>query len=80
MKISKGEIHKRLLAEPYQEQFCGVEFPRNHKFYPNFNHKITQLFEAGITEKYRQDNIGNVLNPKYYGKPILPNKKYMETT
>jgi hypothetical protein len=80
MNQSRGEIHKRLLSEPYQEQFCGVKFPRNHRLYPNFNNKITQLFEAGITEKYIKDITENVLNPKRYEKPVLLHKKYLETT
>jgi hypothetical protein len=80
MNETRGEINKRLLSEPYQEQFCGVKFPRNHRLYPNFNHKITQLYEAGIIEKYIKDHTENVLNPKWYEKPKLPHKKYLETT
>jgi hypothetical protein len=80
MNRTRGEIHKRLFSEPYQEQFCGVNFPRNHKLYPNVNHKITQLFEAGITQKYIKDNAEYLLNPKRYEKPILLHKKYLETT
>jgi hypothetical protein len=80
MRSSRGEFKKRLIAEPIQEQFYGVEFPRNHKFYEPFNRKITQLIEAGITEKYIKDNIGTVLDLKSYEKPKLPHKKYLETT
>jgi hypothetical protein len=80
MEASRGEFKKRLIAEPIQERFCGVSFPRNHKFYEPFNRKITQLIKAGITEKYIKDNIGTVIDPKYYEKPRLAHKKYLETT
>jgi hypothetical protein len=76
---SRGELFKRFVGEPIQEQTCGVEFPRNHKLYKHFNSKITQLIEAGITEKYRKTHLEH-LNPKYYEKPRLIHKTYLETT
>jgi hypothetical protein len=79
LKRSRAELFKRIIGEPIQEQFCGVEFPRNHKLYKNFSRKITQLIEAGITKKYRKTNL-IYSNPKYYEKPRMPHKKYLETT
>jgi hypothetical protein len=80
MIYSRGELSKRIVAEPIQEQFCGIFFTRNHKLYAPFNRKIVQLIEAGITEKYRADIYAERMNPKYYEKPRLAHKKYLETT
>jgi hypothetical protein len=77
--LSGGEFQKRIIDEPMQETFCGVDFPRNHKFYENFNRKITQLYEAGITERYSK-HYYHLLDLKYYERPRLIHKKYLETT
>jgi hypothetical protein len=82
-KITRGEIIKRIVPEPNgpgsKNQFCGLAFPKNNKLYKHFNRKIIQLFEAGITGMYRE-KYEAFLNPKYYEKPRLPHKKYLETT
>jgi hypothetical protein len=76
---SRGQFYKRILTEPIQNQFCAVDFERNHKFYENFSHKIQQLFEAGITDMYKKKH-ERFYNSKYYEKPQLTHKKYLETT
>jgi hypothetical protein len=79
LRHSRGELSKRIMSKPYQEQFCGIDFPRNHKLYTNFNRKIQQLIESGITEKYKNEH-KKIFDPKFYEKPRLPHKKYLETT
>jgi hypothetical protein len=73
---TRGELNKRFIVEPIQKQFCGVEFPRNHKFYETFNRKIQQLIEAGITEMLRK-KYAKWTDPKYYERPRLTHKKYL---
>jgi hypothetical protein len=76
---SRGEFMKRVLDETFNEYSCGMRFPPNDKLYESFNRKIQQLHEAGITnhiiESYKK-----YLDPKYYQKPVMTHKKYLETT
>jgi hypothetical protein len=77
---SRGEFIKRvLLDEPLSEYSCGTRFSTNDKFYETFSRKIQQLIEAGIVQNI-VDKKKKFLDPKYYEKPIMIHKEYLETT
>lgn len=76
---SNGEIVKRLLREPFITEFCGMEFPRNHKLFYVLDHKIHQLFEAGITE-YLASYGKKRLDPNVYKKPKSFTREYLHNT
>lgn len=73
---SRGEIMKRLLKEPFITEFCGMEFPRNHKLFDVLNYNTHQLFEAGITN-YQANYNQQLLNPNLYREPIVFTKEYL---
>jgi hypothetical protein len=76
---SRGEFNKRIIKEPLHQSLQGFDFPRNHKFFENFDKKLKQLFEAGIIQHYRE-SLTELANPKRYEKPIKIHKEYLETT
>lgn len=76
---SNGEIVKRLLREPFITEFCGMEFPRNHKLFYVLDHKIHQLFESGITE-YLASYGKKRLDPNVYKKPKSLTREYLYNT
>jgi hypothetical protein len=80
---SRGELLKRVFKEDDESIFppcsCGMSFPTNDKLYESFNRKIQQLHEAGIIKKIIDEN-NKFLDPKFYEKPLMTHKEYMETT
>jgi hypothetical protein len=79
VRKTRGEFQKRVMKEPFREMFCGMGFSRNHKLFDEFNRRIIQLFEAGIIGHFR-DEYKDFFDPKFYEKPRLIHKKYLETT
>jgi hypothetical protein len=79
VNYTRGEILKRLLKTPIKEMICGLEFPRNHRFYESFNRKIQQLFESGTINHYMDEN-KKYFDTKFYEKPLKIHKKYLETS
>jgi hypothetical protein len=78
-KLTRGEFQNRFIDDSFNEVFCSLKFSRYHKFYHSFNKAIKQLHTAGITEHFI-DKWKKYLQPKFYEKPIMLHKKYLETT
>jgi hypothetical protein len=79
---TRGELLKRILKEDdhlIHNTVCGLKFPTNDKLYDSFNRKIQQLHEAGIIKKIMDEN-KKFLDPKFYEKPLMTHKEYLETT
>jgi hypothetical protein len=80
--ISRGELLNRILKQDESQitvYSCGMKFSANDKLYDSFNRRIQQLHEAGII-KHIMDKYEKFLDAKFYQKPIMTHKKYLETT
>lgn len=76
-EATRGEGLRRLLKESFMIEFCGMEIPRNHKYFDVFNHKTEQLFVAGIIQHlYSNEEISLTIN--LYKRPKLTTREYLE--
>lgn len=78
-KLSNGEILKRLLKKPFMPTYCGMETPRNSKFFEILELKYLQLTTGGIIN-YHIDYHKKFLDPNYYKKPKSFKKEYLHST
>jgi hypothetical protein len=74
---TNGEILNRLMKEPFMTEMCSMEVERNNKFYGILNRKVQQFIDGGIID-HNMVEFEKWYDPKYYQRPLLYTKEYLE--
>lgn len=63
---TKGKFANRILKDRLLLETCGMQFPRNHRFFTAFDRKLQQLFTAGLVDYNINSIISNFRDLKRY--------------